>query len=121
VRRVVTWTKGPVDREGAAVYVHLIRAPYDPQRRKRYGKQGILIRPDKTVSKVPVDEWTRRLLALLADGEKRTFNRIAMDLISMTADVAFNSTLDRALWGLVAEGKVEHTIEAPILFRLARA
>lgn len=64
--------------------------------------------------------WRERIQKHLADGEPRTFNRICVELGDVTADVAFEKAPDHALWELVAQGAVEHTMTAPILFRRTR-
>ena len=118
------WVSGQaVDRSGLAAYVHLVRAPDDPKRPPRptaaerdAGRDQN--REWRAIAKLPVPELAERIAADLADGEPRTFNRIAVEMFGKTADVLFDKAPDHALWTLVADGRVEHTVEAPIRFRL---
>ena len=106
-----------VDRSGAARYLHLIRAPDDPARSPR-PKGGQPDRfPHRTLGEIPVERCAEMILALLADGAPRTFNAICVELFDKTADIALGSPLDRALWRLVADGRLEHTLSAPIRLR----
>lgn len=106
-----------VDRTGVSRYVHLIRAPDDPVRSPR-PKGGQADRfPHRTLGEIPVERCADMILALLADGAPRTFNAICIELFDKTADIALGSPFDRALWRLVAAGRLEHTLTAPILFR----
>jgi hypothetical protein len=49
----------------------------------------------------------------------RTFNRIVLEITKYeyTADVAFDTIADVALWELVASEALEHTVATPVLFR----
>jgi len=118
------WTSGPVDRSGPAAYVHLVRSPDDPQRisraaRKDLGKGPVSWCGDMKASAKP--EWLERIPELLGDGKPRTFNAIVLEVSGgvYTADAAFGKAPDNALWELVTAGRVEHTLVAPVLFRLA--
>lgn len=88
----VEWVTGvgTADRSGIAAYVHLIRAADDPERKPR-PKGG-------QADKAPhiIERWDK------------------------TADVMFTSVVNDALWALVDDGVIEHTMEAPILFRKTR-
>jgi PAS domain-containing protein len=108
-----------VDRTGAARYVHLIRAPDDPERSPRPvgGRQDRA--PHLTLAKASPASCVELLLCLLADGIPRTFNRMAVELFDHTADIVFGSPLDEALWHLVDDERLEHTLTAPVLFRIA--
>lgn len=107
-----------VDRKGAATYVHLIRAPDDPERSPR-PKGGVRDRaPHRTLSKQPAAFWEPEIVAALADGVPRTFNRIGVERFDLTADVLFTTSVNKALWSLVERGILEHTLVAPILFRI---
>ena len=109
-----------VDRRGAATYVHLIRAPTDPERSPR-PKGGVRDRaPHRTLSKQPAQFWEPEILAALADGIPRTFNRIGVERFDLTADVLFTTSVNKALWSLVERGFLEHTLTAPILFRIRK-
>lgn len=119
------WTCAPVDRRGPSAYVHLIRAPGDPERRARAKSLGGPGNNDKASeghwSKLPpAEECAEAITALLADDVPRTFNRIAVELWDKTADVAFGQGPDHGLWLLVERGDVEHTLTAPVLFRRRR-
>lgn len=116
------WTTGGnVDRSGAAKYVHLMRAPDDPDKLdapRGGGKRDPIAW--RKCNQTTAAEWSRRIVALLDDGRPRTFNAICLELVARTADVMFEQTLDRGLWLAVGRGDVEHTMDAPILFRRRR-
>ncbi len=90
------WSCEPVDHSGAAAYVVLIRDYRDPERPPRKGVKDPErdVTPHRTIATVTADAWAARVMALLADGVARTFNRIAVELAGITADIAFGS-LDR--------------------------
>ena len=108
----------PVDRSGIAQYVHLIRATGDPERTPRPlgGREDRA--PHLTLAEVPIPTCETRILGLLSDGVPRSFNRIGVELLDHTADTLLNSPYDRALWNLVERAELEHTMDAPILFRV---
>jgi PAS domain-containing protein len=106
----------PVDRSGTTRYVHIIRALDDPERSPRPVGGRLDRFPHRTLAGIPVDQCAEMILRLLADGSPRTFNAIAVELFDYTADMALGSPLDRALWRLVAESRLEHTLTAPIRF-----
>lgn len=110
-----------MDRAGAARYVHLIRAPSDPARSPRPGFASGRDQNDewRAIAKLPISRVKRAILHLLKDAVPRTFNRICVELWDKTADVLFETAPDAALWELVSEGELEHTLRAPILFRVA--
>ena len=131
------WTSHPVDRAGAAAYIHLIRDKDDPERMSREDAKRLGVRelaPHKRLDRVPVSEWRRLIRKHLhdrasstgypeADRAKEirsefTFNRLMLELAGVTADIAFETNADRALWELVAAGTLEHTTSTPVLFRL---
>ena len=66
------------------------------------------------------DEWAATILEYMADGKPRTFNRLVLELTDYhhTADNAFKRGPDQAIWLLVQASQIEHTLEAPIQFRL---
>lgn len=118
----VEWVTGAtVDRSGMAAYAHLVRAKGDPERGDiRTLPEHLRDRAAawrRTLAKSTVDEWKDPILAVLADGEPRTFNRIGVEVLDKTADVLFDMPPDHALWALVQERRIEHTLAAPILFR----
>lgn len=115
-----TWTREPVDRSGVAAYVIQIRAPGDPERRSREERHAALgvvgaAGEWKTLAKVSVEAWADRFRALLADGP-RTFNGLCVLAADTTADAAPEAAED-ALWALKDAGEVEHTVDAPVLWR----
>lgn len=111
------WNTGAIDREGPARYIHLIRSYRDPERTSREQRKG-QVTAWRTLMKRPVPELKAEILELLKDGKPRTFNAIGVELWDKTADILFENAPDFALWQLVDEGKLEHTLEAPIYFRL---
>lgn len=124
----MTWFTGPFEREGAEVFVHLIRSPDDPERMSREARKK-LHGPDsprnevstawKKMDDISIDGWKEKILAGLKDGKGRTWNRLILEISDFhyTADVAFKKNPDKALWELVDDKKIELTGEAPILFR----
>jgi hypothetical protein len=120
------WVTGPntADRSGLAGFTHIIRSPDDPERTDiRKLPEALRDRAAewrRRLKKSSVGDWKRAIWTLLSDGAPRTFNRIGVELADKTADLLLGLPPDRALWALVAEGRVEHTMVAPILFR-ARA
>ncbi len=118
------WNCQPVDRSGIATYTIAIRAPDDPERVDRAPSLGgstggeEKIAALKVLRKAPVAKWREQILAHLADGVPRTFNRIGVELCDRTADNLLGSSAEDALWSAVEDGLVEHTMTAPILFRI---
>lgn len=111
------WFVGVPERPAAARFTHLIRDPEnDPKRAPRHGK-GHTPTGWKKLESLSVSEWAARIFELLEDGTPRTFNRIALELSGFTGDVAFESALDRGLWLLVEQERLEWTGQAPIRFR----
>ncbi len=114
-------TSASLDRTGVARYTHIVRAADDPERtdiralpehlRDREAKWR------KGIKETPPAVYKPLILALLADGLPRTFNRIGVELLDKTADNLLDLPPDKALWELVHEGRVEHTTKSPILFR----
>jgi hypothetical protein len=72
--------------------------------------------PHLTLAKTRAADWRVAILRHLSDGKARTLNRIGVELLDKTADILFGSPVDEALWSLVADGLVEHTLVAPIRF-----
>lgn len=113
-----TWVTGPVvDRSDLAQFTHVIRSPTDPGRSARDGKRRADIAPHRTLNKLPKQEVRSKILNHLLDGTERTFNRIGVELWDLTADVLFTTQVNDVLWELVADGLIEHTLKAPVLFR----
>ena len=71
----------------------------------------------KSLAKVGVEAWSERFRVLLADGKPRTYNALCVEAADATADVAPDNA-EAALWSMKAAGEVEHTIDAPVLWRL---
>ena len=120
-----TWTREPVDLAGTARYMILARSPNDPERRSRedrHAAMGVAAAATewKSLAKVSIEAWAERFMALLADGREATFNALCVELADVTADVAPDAA-EFALWRLKAAGKVEHTIDAPVLWRAVAA
>ncbi len=109
-----------IDRTSIARYLHIVRGPDDPQRSPR-PVGGLDDRaPHLTLATATLQDCRAQILALLADGHARTFNAIAVELLDHTADTVLDSPYDRALWHLVETDELEHTLDLPILFRLAQ-
>lgn len=115
------WHSEPVDHSGTMAFTHLVRSPDDAKRTPR-PKGGRKDRsPHLTMrSKGPaaIVEWREAIRARFVDGKPRTFNSLCVEIGDITADVAFCEAPDLALWELVCDGELEHTVEVPILFRL---
>lgn len=112
------WRTGDFPRTDAERYLHVIRSPGDPPDVRPRGR-GVRD-PDgwKELRKKPPAWWYERFRLLLADKKPRTFNRMMLELAGYTADIAFEEVPDIALWAMVGEREIEHTIAVPILFRL---
>lgn len=117
--RDVTWCWGEVpDLSGMQQFVVMIRAPGDPERLPRDGRDmGAEWR--RKLMKQPVGEIADALRQHLQDGQPRTLNRIGVELIDKTADLTGGTPFETALWSLVELGEVEFTMQAPVLFRKA--
>ena len=111
----------PVDRTGPAQYVHLIRDLNDPERTERPIGGRVDRSPHLTLADVAVATCGDQILGLLADGRARTFNAIGVEPLDHTADTLLGSPYDEALWQLVEAEQLEHTMEAPVLFRRTQA
>lgn len=111
----------PVDRSGIAKYCHLVWGPDDPKRSPR-PKGGRADRfPHQTNKKTERAEWALRIEALMDDGQPRTFNAMCVELLDQEASIAFEGPVDEALWHLVAQGRLEHTMDVPVYFRRSAA
>lgn len=115
--RLDTWaTGGIVARETPkARRLHVRAHPADPPAQVTAAGLALLDRS--------VESWRVRIAERLGDGRVRSFHRLMLDLSDgqLSASRAFDSSADRALWSLVELRLVEHTIEDPVLFRLAKA
>jgi hypothetical protein len=113
------WVTGDViDRSGPAAYTHLIRAADDPEEGARGKGKRDPLGWKKTVKKGDLAEWRKRILDLLAKHGPSTYNALSVHATGLTADITFEELPDKALWSLVSDGLVEHTMASPILFRL---
>lgn len=124
------WHTGPYPQgvraeidHGRYQYTHMIRAPEDPERlsreeRRRIHGPGVVTKWQK-LHKRPVEEFREEILAHMADGKQRTFNRISVELYDYTADVA-GPAITKAVFDLVEERELEHTMDAPVYFRKRR-
>ena len=115
------WTREPVDASGPAFYTIMIRAPGDPERRTRedrHAAMGVAAAAGewKEIRKASVEVWAARFLAALAGGRVATLNALTVELADTTADVVGDNAID-ALWMLKERGQVEHTVDAPVLWR----
>ena len=116
------WTREPVDTSGMAFYMIMERSPADPPRRSREARHAAMGRASassewKEIRKATVEQWAERFLALLSDGRAVTLNALTVELADITADVVGDNAI-AALWLLKDRGLVEHTIDAPVLWRL---
>lgn len=116
------WTRDPVDTSGSAQFMIMIRAPGDPERRTREDRHkamGVTAAASewKKLRRATVATWCERFRELLADDVPRTLNAMAVVLVDQTADIVGDSAI-AALWALKADGVVEHTVDAPVLWRL---
>lgn len=64
------------------------------------------------------EELQTAIVDHLWDEVPRTFNRICVELWDKNASTLFSTKADKALWALVEEGVIEHTLEQPVYFRL---
>lgn len=114
------YVRGLPDRSGAAIYVHIIRAPGDPDERMARGAKARARTPgsenDRKKKSGTPEEWCARIVEHLRDGEPRTFNRITVELIGATADALLHSPIDRGLWLAVERELIAYTLAAPVFF-----
>lgn len=102
-------------------YTLLIRAPWDPQRssreerRERLGGHHEAATEWRQWRKAKPEEWLERILDLMKDGEPRTFNAMAVELVDAGAD-AVGDTAEAGLWLAVEKGLLWWSSEAPIQF-----
>jgi hypothetical protein len=102
--------------EGMDKYLHLVRAIDDPDRAPR-PKGGYADRsPHHTLAKTDLNDWRLLIPELMDDGVPRTFNRMSLELIGLTADITHSSPIETALWELVAEGCLMSSSRVPMYF-----
>lgn len=106
-------------------FVIMIRGPNDPedtaQGRRRRGERraarGML--DWKDLNRRGLVSWKEAIWSIIKDGAPRTFNHLMVELCDRTADFCAGRAPETALWDLVYAKVVEHTMNAPILFRRA--
>jgi hypothetical protein len=118
----LTWVTGrAVNRTGLAAFTSLIRAPDDPDRvdirTLPEAQRDRLALWRRGLARQHPAAFRRPILDLLAAGPPRTFNAVGVLLVDKTADMLFRLPPETALWELVHAELVEHTLDAPILFR----
>lgn len=119
-----SYCTGLPDRSGLAYYTVMIRAPWDPERRPRevtqaeYGHRVSAVRW-REWRKVTAEEWCERIAAHLEDGEPRTLNRMAVEIVDATADMVGDAAID-GLWLAVERGLICWTPQAPVHFTARR-
>jgi hypothetical protein len=59
----------------------------------------------------------RAILKNLGYKQAKTLNRIGIELWDKPASILFGGQVEDIVWELVAEGILEFTMEAPVLFR----
>jgi len=121
-----TWVTGSeVLRGGLAKFTHVIRGPDDPERtdirKLPEAERDRLALWRHGLKRRPFVELRAPILDHLRDGVARTFNRVGVELFDKTADLLLDLPPDAALWSLVGDGLVEHTLAAPVLFRATAA
>lgn len=108
-----------VDRSGLHSLVHLIRAPGDPdetiKRGRKNGHDPVGWKKKRRTNSVA--DWKRLMMERMRDGRRRTFNKLMVELSGRTADFWFETPADMALWELVEEGLLFHTMKVPVFFR----
>lgn len=123
-----TWHTGPypsprVRREVRDGYTHLIMAAQDPERSSRKDRQRrlgrveaseVVVRMSKSITAQAALSAVRRLLS---DGKPRTLNAIAVELWDCNACDVHATTITEAMFDAVEQGELEHTLQAPILWR----
>lgn len=110
------WSHSNPDRSGIAAFVIAIWGKGDPERSPRDGSDmSALWR--KAVKAQSVDEHEVIILEHLSDGVERTFNRICIELYDKNAVHMLDLPPELALWALNDKALVEHTNNAPILWR----
>lgn len=111
------WCSGLPERGGLDGFIHIVRGEGDPERPPR----GAMGPTDwKRINDLTPAQWAQRIVDHLSDGEPRTFNRIAVELMGITADVAYCENPDKGLWHAVEMGKLLWSTGSPVLFTVAQ-
>lgn len=105
---------GVPERTGLKKYTHLIRSELDPDETMKRGNKN----RSATHWKNPgsVDEFVKKIRALMSDGRPRTFNAICVELTGTTADVWADKEPDHALWQLVEKEELGWAQEMRAIF-----
>lgn len=115
-----TYHRGMPERSGGAAYLHLVRWRHDPPETVARGaaaRSGGARAPGSSKrAGGTVDAARAAIAALLEDGEPRTFNCIAVQLVGLTADAVTDSPLEVALWAMVEDGTVAWACEDGCVF-----
>lgn len=117
---------GVPERTGLKKYTHLIRSELDPDEtlgrgfgrdidRKSNGKPAGR-KVDHWKNPGSVDEFVKKIRALMSDGRPRTFNAICVELTGTTADVWADKEPDHALWQLVEKEELGWAQEMRAIF-----
>ena len=105
------WSTAIPNREGLTQYTLLIRAPGDEcfEKRRRGAKVGGQLAWRASMSPATVEDWSKRIRLVLADGIPRTFNRLVLEASEgkFTADIAAGKAPETALWLLLPKGELE--------------
>jgi len=114
------WVTGDIVNRnvGSNKYMHALRAKEDPERAPRVKGSTETAAWRKKLTKSDLGEWRKKFLDLLSKEGPMTFNKLSVLTSGYTADITMRKDPDEALWSLVKDGLVEHTIEAPIYFRI---
>lgn len=113
------WVTGQVpDLTGGQQYVAMIRDPDDPKRSRRRSRNEHRDRaPHLTLKKTRPEDWHDAVAGLLKAEGPMTMNALGVLLIDKTADIVVGTPFEAGIWQLVAAGRVEFTMDAPVLFR----
>lgn len=116
-----------VDRSGLSAYLHLVMAPDDPVPRRRWserdaetrGTRDEHVRARKALRRRGIDDWKEVILhALDVLARPATFNALMITAADMHASDAPHAA-EAALWQLVADGVLVHTLARPVRFKRA--
>jgi hypothetical protein len=114
-----TWVTGELpDRSGIYAYTTLIRGDDDPERKPRPPGGQLDKTPHHSIARRLILDIKEEILAHMQDGIPRTMNRIGVELWDKTADILFQTNVERAMWQLVEDEALAFTMEAPVLFRV---
>lgn len=117
--REMPWTyqRGMPDRSGLAQFTHLIMWKHDPKETmgRGAGKRDSQ-HWKKTLKNIQVEDWVEKILALMSDGEPRTFNCICIQLTGTHGSVWAFKAPDEALWFCVRIGRLAWACEEGCVF-----